>query len=41
MQKYQTLIGFALLSAAVIAAAFILSEAIGDHALSLVRVLQL
>ena len=41
MQKYQNLIGLALLSVAVIIGSLILADAIGDLAIHLVRVLQL
>ena len=41
MKKYEILIGFIVLSIAVIIASLILADAIGDLAIRLVRVLQL
>ena len=41
MKKYQILIGFAILSVAVIISSLILADAIGELAIRLVRVLQL
>ena len=41
MRKYQTLIGFTVLSIAIIISSLILGEAIQDLAIKLVRVLQI
>ena len=41
MKNYQVLIGFIILSVAIVVGSLILADAIGDLAIRLVRVLQL